>query len=160
MLRESQSCTTHYSGKAEILDTERKPQSSKCHQIRCSHPREIQQHTGLSDTVNLISTPPSTTMECTIRKELVRIGNTHVWIGNALGVVDVIKQNSRHDRVGSLWSEDFIGFKVRHAFIGPCERAILSDRDSRCGRGNIGGDNTALAAGNDSTPVLHPLCQS
>lgn len=96
-------------------------------------------------------------MESPVRKQLIRIGNANLWIGDTLGIVQIIKQNGRHDRVGSLGSKDLVGFEVGHAFVGPCEGAVLDDGYGGGGWGNVGGDDAAFAAGNDGSPVLHAL---
>lgn len=97
-------------------------------------------------------------MEGSIREQLIRIGNTNLGIRHALRIIQIIKQDSRHDRVGSFGSKDFVGFEVGHAFVGPREGAVLNDGDCGGGGGDVGGDDAAFAAGNDGSPVLHAFC--
>ena len=148
------------SNNPEVFGPECKTKATNCKCIRCGYPGKIKKYAALSNAINLVGTPPGSSVESSVRKELVRVGQFRFWIGNALRVIEIMEQDGNNDRFRSFWRKDFVGFKVGHAFIGPCKSAVLGDGHSRCGWCDIRRDDTSVAACNYCTPVLHSFRQS
>jgi hypothetical protein len=98
-------------------------------------------------------------MEGSILKQLVGIIDLFGRVSVTRFVLQVGKENGRHDGIGRFWGENFIRFEIWHAFIGPCKRAVLHHRSCRRGRGNVRRNNASIVTCYNSTPMLHPFGQ-
>mmetsp|Transcript_7191 Transcript_7191/g.16402 ORF Transcript_7191/g.16402 Transcript_7191/m.16402 type:complete len:206 (-) Transcript_7191:146-763(-) len=121
--------------------------------------RKVDQYTCFSNTIHFICTSPCTTIKGSRFKELVGVLEGCLWIGNTLWIIQITKQQGRHDRIGCFRCEDLIGFEVGHSLIGPGKGAIVYHRNGRRRGSDIGTHHAALATSHNGTPVLHPLGQ-
>jgi len=98
-------------------------------------------------------------VEGTKREELVRVAELVPRIAETLTVIQIVKKESGHDRIRSLWGEDFVRLEVRHALVGPRKGAIMDHRNRRSGGCNVRRHDTTLTSSDDGPPVLHALGQ-